>query len=50
MGDMINPDDPQGGEPNYIDKASNNAGSNFYPDKGNSEPAYVAGCRYKEYR
>lgn len=50
-GEMMNPQNAQSGKPDYIDDSAEEANSNFYPDRGQDAPAYVASNpRYWEYR
>jgi len=48
---MMNPDDAQGGAPNYVDNSVETASNTFYPNRGQDAPAYIASNpRYWEYR
>lgn len=48
---MTSPADPQPGKPNYVDDTVETPDSNFYPNRGQDAPAYVANQpRYWEYR
>jgi len=46
QGEMMNPSEPQTGEPDYVDKSAQSADNTFYPNRGQQAPAY----RYWEYR
>lgn len=49
--EMMSPNHPQSGEPNYADESAEVANNKFYPNRGEDAPAYVASDpRYWEYR
>jgi hypothetical protein len=49
--EMMDPGNPQAGQPNYMDDSVENPKNDFYPNRGEVAPAYkYCNPRYREYR